>query len=103
MRKLKVPTCTFTVENMLRELDDFATREDIIALTGESPNRVSAALHHLRKYKVIDVIIQPDGRGWWFVLPEISDQRSVVKEEITPETRPRKPRRARKPVVSRAE
>lgn len=101
--KVKVPTCTSTVERLLRELDDFATREDIIALTGETPNRVSAALHHLRKYKVVDVIIQPDGRGWWYILPTISDQRNVVREEITPESRPRRPRRVRKTAAVRDE
>jgi hypothetical protein len=38
-------------------------------------------LFHLRKHRVIDVVVEPDGTGWWYALPESDDDRLRVHEE----------------------
>lgn len=70
-------------------------------LRTETRNRINAALHHLRKRRVVDVVIEPDifggtrGTGWWYALPAVEDTRSMRQELRTPEDRPRKQRRPR--------
>lgn len=93
--KRKVPTCTFKILQALREADDFMSADMISAKTGCDRNQISASLHHLRtRAKVVDVVVNPDGRGWWFALPEDMDTRSIIHEERTPESRPRRQRKA---------
>ena len=62
-------------------------------LKTETHNRINAALHHLRKARVVDVVIEPDGTGWWYALPPQEDERSLRHELRTPEDRPRKQRK----------
>ena len=89
-------TCTSRVEDLLRGRDDFMTQDMIFEdLRTETRNRINAALHHLRKRRVVDVVIEPDGTGWWYALPAVEDTRSMRQELRTPEDRPRKQRRPR--------
>lgn len=96
MKKFKQPTWTSLVEEVLREADDFLSRKMLMArIHGMNGNQLDAALFSLRKYRVIDVVIQPDGEGWWFALPLEDDQRSRHLMERTPETKRRKTRKAK--------
>lgn len=96
MRAHKDLTVTIRVEEFLRARDDFATARDVQRALSETSSRVSAALHHLRKFRVADVVIEPDGVGWWFALPAAEDKRSSKQIERTPESKPRSPRRSRR-------
>jgi hypothetical protein len=92
----KQPTWTSLVLEALRAQDDFLTFSDIRAsVPGSNKNQISAALHELRQYRAVDVIIQPDGKGWWFALPADSDTRSRTLEERALESRPRRSRKPR--------
>ena len=93
MRAQKEPTSTALVEEALRASDDFMSVDMLVAATGRSRNQVGAACHHLRRFLVVDVVVNPDGRGWWFAMPHDGDTRSRVVEERTPESRPRRQRR----------
>ena len=78
MRKSSV-TVTGKVEDELRAAQirgvDFMTYRDLEAATGEDPNNVRRTLHYLRARRVVDVVIESDGTGWWFVLPPEYDTR----------------------------
>lgn len=98
MAKLKELTCTTRVLEALRARDDFTPSRLLVALTGCSLNQVSASCVHLRKHRAIDCVVEPDGVAWWFPLPEASDNRAYHRDERTPESRPRRPRRKKKAV-----
>lgn len=67
----------------LRESDDFMNQQALREkLPNVSRNAISAALYSLRKYRAIDVVVEVDGTGFWFALPEISDQRQRTVDEI---------------------
>jgi hypothetical protein len=70
------------------------TTRDLMEATGSNVNQVTAALFHLRKQRVVDVVVETDGTGWWFLTGE--DRRTYTVEERTPEGKPRRARRARK-------
>lgn len=90
-RKRTETCCTHIVEQALRASDDFVTGQDLIERTGLSYNRVTASLHHLRKYRAADCL-DSGGRLFWYATPD-SDTRSRKVEERTPESKPRKPRK----------
>lgn len=92
--KIKVPTHTSVVLAYLRATDDFLTLRMINAgLDRSNINQISAALFHLRTARAADVIIDPDGVGWWYALPPEEDSRSRKVMERTPEAAPRRRRR----------
>lgn len=93
MKKFKRPACTHLVLESLRTSDDFMNQGQLAATTGCNKNQVSAALHMLRRVRAVDVVVNPDGTGWWFALPPESDKRCRHLEEITPESKPRKLRK----------
>ena len=97
-RGRKEPTCTSLVESYLRGLDDFADQAMIRAATRCTMNQVSAALFELRKYRVADVVIEPNGSGWWYARPATEDQRYRVVAERIPEVEPRRLRHSKKEV-----
>lgn len=66
---------TLRVETHLRALDDFASVPMLAAATHLSRNQVSAALHNLRKVRAVDVVVDPDGVGWWYARPKEEDAR----------------------------
>ena len=84
MKPVRQTTTTLLVLEALRRGDDFYTIADLVRLTGRSPNRVSAALHHLRHRHAVDVVIQ-QRTGFWFARPPEEDDRSRVLEEIAAE------------------
>lgn len=89
--RITKPTCTLLTEEVLRGCDDFLNRRQIEQLTGCSANQASAALFHLRKRRVVDVIVEADGVGWWYALPPEQDTRSrTVSERKDGEKRNRK-------------
>lgn len=91
--KSKQTTWTTLILELLRQTDDFMNRRQIKArVLGINDNQLSAALLHLRKRHAVDVIIQPDGEGWWYPLPEQDDDRTYTVEERTLESKPRKRR-----------
>lgn len=95
MRRGAVVTWTCLVEEALRGCDDFMDKQMLMKATGGSTNQVSAACHKLGEYGVIGVVINPDGKGWWYARPPEDDRRAFVRSERVPEQKPRKPRRKR--------
>lgn len=93
-RRHKEPTSTGIVYRALCAADDFRTLRQLIRECGLSCNRVSAALHHLRARRAVDVM-DVEGQLWWFATPD-TDNRSSTVDERTPETHPRRPRRTKK-------
>lgn len=61
---------------------DFLDVRMLVEITGESSNRVTAALHWLRKVRSVDVVVNADGTGWWFALPPDEDARIRTIDEI---------------------
>lgn len=92
MRRLKQPTVTSLVEELLRQADTFMTQRQVEAALGLDHFHASAALCHLRKYKVVDRL-ESGGEVWWFALPPELDTRCWRRLERTPETKPRRPRK----------
>jgi hypothetical protein len=95
MSRLREVTTTALVEDALRGAQDFFSLHQLMAATGRSNNRVTAALHQLRKSRVAEVVVEADGQGWWFALPREEDIRHLRVEERTPETKPRRKRKPR--------
>jgi len=95
-RRPKVPTWVSLVHAEMRRVEDFASVRQLQArlkAPNEQLNCIHAALSHLRKHQVVDVVVEVDGRGWWFLLPSGSDTRSRSVEERAPEEKPRKQRK----------
>lgn len=83
MKTIRHPTATTLVLAALRARDDFMSQRQLReALPGVTANQISAALYSLRKYRAIDVVVEPDGEGWWYALPEVDDKRVRVVPEI---------------------
>lgn len=89
--KRKIPTHTSLIEEYLRGIDDFASLSMIVQATGSTRNQIQAALFNLRHYRAIDVVVNPDGVGWWYALPKEEDTRiyahSMRAEELKPRRR----------------
>lgn len=96
--KLKEPTCTLLVLEVMVKTDDFMSVSQIMKATGLTANRTTAALCHLRKRKAVDSLAC-DGSLWWFATPD-SDNRCYCVKERMPEVNKRKPRKSRKVVAS---
>lgn len=95
-RRDKRPTYTHLVlEALVHWPSDFAALRQLVQATGANVHQVSAALHHLRKRRAVDVVIESNGDGFWYATPE-EDDRLRTLEERTPEERPRKPRKPRR-------
>lgn len=97
MKKHKSPTITSLVYEVIwarTSIGEFTSQAQLRDLVpGANGNQISAALHDLRKYEAADVVVEPDGTGWWFANPQHMDKRSRIVHERTPETKPRRPRR----------
>lgn len=93
MKLKRTPTSVEILEALRAPGVDFLSVRTLIAVTGEPYNRITASLHNLRRYRVVDVVVEADGTGWWFALPPESDQRSRICREIDAEIhRRRKPK-----------
>lgn len=91
----KRPTHTHLVlEALVHWPKDFASIRDLMEATGSAYNQVNAALFHLRNRHAVDVVIENDGKAWWFATPG-SDERTHTVDERTPEERPRSRRVSR--------
>lgn len=88
------PAATWQVQQALARADDFVTLAQVKQMTGLDSNHASAALHHLKKYHVVESM-ESDGHLWWYLTGR--DDRTLVKEEVTVEDKPRKVRRSRLP------
>lgn len=91
MSAFKETTSTTLVTEALEKADDFMTAKGLQQATGRNVNQVSAALHALRQYKVVEAI-NSEGQLFWYATPW-SDTRTKVVYERSPETKPRKQRR----------
>lgn len=76
---IKQTTTTLLVLEALQNADDFLTAREIMRITGRESNRVTAALAHLRKHKVVECLEQ-DGQLFWYLTGE--DDRETTREEI---------------------
>lgn len=90
-RPPKCPTWTTLVVEALGHADDFLGLPELQAKTGGSANQLTAALYWLKACHRVDSVVS-NGRLYWFLLPEIEDQRSRHLDQRTPESRPRRPR-----------
>ena len=96
MKRTKEPTWVHLVETALRtHSEDFLSIPMLCKLTNGSYKQVDAALWHLRVHRVCDVVVETDGRGWWFALPVELDTRQRHVVQRAPEAKKRKPRRAK--------
>ena len=92
MATCKKTTCTKLVLDWLVELDDFATRNQIVEGAAVTSSQVTATLHDLKRYKAIDVM-DVDGVLWFYATAD-RDNRSRHCDEIKDGiTRNRKPKR----------
>ncbi len=89
MRRGKEETCTSLVLTALVARDDFTSELMLrVALPQLNVNQISATLFHLRRRRAVDVVIEPDGVGWWYATPE-TDNRAMRYDLRTPESKPR--------------
>lgn len=96
MRTRKDPTWASLVEQALRDnTEEFLSVPMLMKQTSANYNQVLAALWHLRQHHVCDVVVENDGRGWWFALPIDQDTRTRIVPVRTPEVKKRKPRRTK--------
>lgn len=77
---------------------DFLSQAMLERITGDTTNQISAALHSLREYRAVDVVIEVDGAGWWFATPD-TDQRIRTTAQISEHTK--KPGRKRRAGVKK--
>jgi hypothetical protein len=88
MKRSQVPTTTMLVEEALQERkEDFTSILQLVKMTGRNSSQISAALHHLRTHRAVDVVVEKDGTGWWFPTPD-SDTRVWKNEGYTEHTKP---------------
>jgi predicted pyridoxine 5'-phosphate oxidase superfamily flavin-nucleotide-binding protein len=96
-RRLRQTTTTLLVEEALRGVDDFLSIAMLRLLTGRTRDQIHAALCHLRDHRVVDVVVNPDGTGWWFARPTSDDdRRRVIPETAMGVTKKRGQRRRRR-------
>lgn len=91
-KKLKEPTATSQVFALLARVDDFMTAPQITVLTGQSRNRVGAALHMLLEYRAV-VAVEQGGQLWWAATPATDTRIRHDVDERVPEAKPRKQRK----------
>ena len=94
-RKEQVPTHTSKVSQALAECEeDFLSIRMLVERTGSTYNQVNAALFSMRKMGAVDVVVEDDGEGWWFITPA-DDTRTKTVDLRTPEEQPRSKRKGR--------
>lgn len=93
MAKFKRTATTYVVFEHLKRVDDFRTMRQIVKETGETPNRVSAALHSLVRYKAVAFIEAPNTLHF-YATPD-TDTRSATREEVAPNQGQKRQRKKR--------
>ena len=92
MKADRRPTWTTKVLEELVRADDFLCLTEVMARTGASVNRATAALHHLSKCRVVESVVGGDGKLWWFATPAQDSRIRHIDERVPeePGTRCRK-------------
>lgn len=90
MPKTSEETVTSKVEDALRiatAKGEFLNLPMLVQVTGESYGNILRSLLHLKNHKVVFVVINADGVGWWAASPPEQDTRirSYRKRAIEPE------------------
>jgi hypothetical protein len=93
IRRRKEPTFVHRIFEHLRKCDDFRTARQLQSELNIGSNRVSAALHALRRYDAV-VAMDSDGQLWWYATP-LTDTRIKTVDERAPELKPRRQRKPR--------
>lgn len=88
------PTWTALTTEALRRIDDFATLEQLMTLTGANGNQMRATLHWLKRAGVVEAM-ETDGRLWWYLTGE--DKRIREVPERTEEPKGNRSRASKKP------
>lgn len=96
MTRIKQTCTTKLVLEALRARDDFATGQELVALTGRATSQVWAALIHLLRSHCVGVEVQ-DSKRYWYALPPEEDQRQHEREEYVLHTKRSQQRRRRVP------
>lgn len=91
----KRATTTSLIVAALQERDDFMNQAQLVAATGCSRNRVSAALAGLHRYKAVDCIEVQGAQLWWYLTPDQDTRLRTFAEVKADIKRPRK----RKPLA----
>lgn len=79
----KRPTWTALTIKAMGTLDDFATTEQLMQLTGGTSNQIRATLHWLKKAGVIEAM-ESDGRLWWYLTGEDKRERALEERAEEP-------------------
>jgi hypothetical protein len=93
VRKIKEPTATGLVFDVMVRTGDFHTAPQLANLTGKTHGQVNSALGALLHYKAV-IKVEQGGQLWWAATPE-TDTRIRTVHERTPEMKKRRPKRAK--------
>lgn len=94
--KIKQPTTTSLVLEVLQQADDFMTIEMLKQRTGRNNlGDVRMALIGLHHYHAIDFVADNDGQVWWFATGD--DKRSRKIHEIVPDIHRNQPCGVKRP------
>ena len=69
MKALRQPTITKVVCEYLRNRDDFSTYVEMRDELKYNHNQITAACFNLKKYKVADMVVDHNGKVFWYALP----------------------------------
>lgn len=92
-------TKSLRVEEYLQS-HEFSRRADIASALKLRVDQVAVALNHLRNHGAVDVVVEHNGVGWWFVTPE-HDQRTRRVQEIVEERKVQKGHKHKRHVHTR--
>jgi hypothetical protein len=86
----KHPTYVNDIHAALQSVDDFVTTDQLaVLLKGVPRSLFSTSLHHLKKHKLADVMVEGNVM-YWYALPPTQDTRMFRVPEREDEQRPRK-------------
>jgi len=88
--RTKHPTYTSQVLEVMSAADDFMTSYQIENLLRIGHKRVSAALHHLFQYHVVDAMAC-NGKLLWYATPDEDQRQHTHRTTVEGTTRNRKP------------
>lgn len=74
-------------------IEDFLTVAQVAERTKLSVNAVRSALSNLRHYSAVDVVIEPNGVGYWFATPDYDKRTKCAKEIVEDIHRKQPPRK----------
>lgn len=95
---MKRVTCTTRIMDVLQRADDFLTTGEVGHLSGCTVHQTNTTLHHLKKHKAVDTIVNKEGREsqiFWFCTVD-KDDRHYLLDEREEEEKPRNCKRRKK-------